>query len=379
MRLNLSLVSTLMCVLLLCGGTACQNDDPRTEDPEKPSAQATPPMPKDSAWEEVQALLSNPDETVHTKKRRLERYIQNNPGSPHLPEARKRLAVLQKEVERDLARQQERARAAKDKLKAQEEAKAAESEEHTKAILAAGVPALAVRGLAYAADWNPDKRVQQFDPVVLTIDGKEYRFAHPMRGSIGTFIGGASDLVYHDLKTIKSELKAEFPEWRIRRRALVNRLLREHMGGDIFPMDTPGALNKAPLKALIAAMKLSPTDTVLGHKASTLYRLVRSSLVDHARIYQEMHSRLGRRKVLAAYKAALSTEATTYEGDMRTFYRSYTETHKLESKTDGWYGTPVIVGFWMRRMADGTDTLIYTALHNTARTFDPALGKQLKL
>ena len=374
----------LCALLLLLAATACEGSDPNpeavspTEKPGAPDQPAPPPAPSDPAWEEVQRIVSSADETSHTKKRRLERYIQNHPGSPHLPEARKRLAEVNAEVERDLAEQKRRAETAKERLAEQARRQQEEAEQRYAKLLAEGVPALAVRGLAKAGDWSPDKRVaaDQFTPVVLTVDQKEHRFQHPGRGSIGTFYGGASDIVYSDLPHLYQALKAEFPKYPVRRRALVNRLLRQHIGGDLLPVDSPGTVDKARLKALIDAMRLAPTDTVLGHKAADVYRLAQPMLADHALNYVALRDRVGRTKALAAYKAALAAEETTWEGDMGRFYERFTKENKLPPSD--WYGADVITGFWMRRMADGTDAMIYKALRDTAQRFDPALYKQLK-
>lgn len=204
-------------------------------------------------------------------------------------------------------------------------------------------------------------------------EGKPFEFTHPLRIGFGRTHGIAVRL---------GELAVDSPakgpcgsECQAKR---VNALLNPITQKDLLTAD--GVADAEALQKILDALAIEPTDKILGVDAAALYPVIKPSVEANARIYAVMKS-LGKEKVVAEFEAAKKANPEPASGKnqgMLKFYRSFDGDHDITGTANVRISQSHInVGFWVRRMADGTDTLLEKFLMAHLQKFDSKLYDEL--
>ena len=161
-----------------------------------------------------------------------------------------------------------------------------------------------------------------------------------------------------------------------------NSLLRVTLGGDLFDMENPGRVNKETLKVFLDRIYMPPKSQLLGTSTTELYKLYRQPIEEYARVYRAMR-KVGKRRVVRAYRKALKQHADPsqhYNEAMLGFYRTFTKSNNIAKRSGLMHrwDLSIMSGFWMRRMADGTDRMLWDFTLKVLKDYDPALYKELK-
>lgn len=139
-------------------------------------------------------------------------------------------------------------------------------------------------------------------------------------------------------------------------------------------------LDKKGVEAWLKAITITPQTPLLGSSAQAIYTAYRPILKSLAGMHQAMLKAQKRDQILKAYKGALAKVSKDDESVMIKFYDNYTGSHKLVAAaqiTDRPYQAYILTGFWMRRMADGTDAVLASSLKQLIKDFDQPLYAQL--
>jgi hypothetical protein len=351
---------------------ACDSKPKAPEPPQtnaaRATAETTAPQEADDpveqvTWEQIRAAMKDTNLDALQRVERLDAFIQTNPGHPQL----KRAAALRKKYDRQADRI--RAQLARDTASiehADERAAAA------KKIVDGGVVDL-LGPLAYQSHTHTysDRKKptpKDYTPVSIALPTYETRsYDKPRYLGMGTLRLSASELVSARLPDIEVDEGCAYEECQ---RLRINALLSARLGGALLP--EPAKVDPERLGALLTTLsKVDPKTPILGTNAQALYEANRHSIAHYMRV-RAVLSKLGDAKVRKAYAAALSSDPD----DMLTFYQDFTRTHDVTAATglepilaDAPY---VPVGFWMRRLADGTADAIFSSGLALLATFDPA-------
>jgi hypothetical protein len=274
-------------------------------------------------------------------------------------------------VQRDLEAQASRAR-----VHEQEQARAQDA----RRTLFADGPLINLAGeLLHAfAPWGDEETAAGFEAVELTSVGgaKRTRRAPFSEGGLGLLRMAFTDAI---AEVLPDQAVAEEPWDKRHERAnhAFNRVLRDRLGADLFDEANPGALAPAALDRLLAEIWIDPDSRLLGTQAKQLYRLYRPIVWDYVRVYRALDEHVGRGKALR--ELAKARKQAGADGDLLPFYEEFTARHRIAEHAgmkERW-GTNVIAGFWIRRMADGTDARLIAFAGKIARGYDPELAALL--
>lgn len=139
-------------------------------------------------------------------------------------------------------------------------------------------------------------------------------------------------------------------------------------------------LDKKGVDAWLKAITISPQTPILGSSAQAIYTAYRPILKSLAGMHQAMLKAQKRAQILKDYKGALAKVSKADESAMIKFYDNYTGSHQLVASaqiTERPYQAYILTGFWMRRMADGTDAALASSLKQLIKDFDQPLYAQL--
>ena len=151
------------------------------------------------------------------------------------------------------------------------------------------------------------------------------------------------------------------------RRDALSTLLATALGRRLYVSEA--RVDKKALASLLTALWTAPDAPFLGVPAREVYAGSRELVRDAARVYAALRDGPGKAAALKEYKAALARHVAP----MQSFYRSFAEAHGLAAAAapvnagDLTYYT----GFWLRRMADGTDADLYKFVTKVLAAYDP--------
>lgn len=150
----------------------------------------------------------------------------------------------------------------------------------------------------------------------------------------------------------------------------------QRLGGELQRPDEPTRYDPRLVRRALAESWIDPDAALLGAKASEVYAPFRELVRQYAKVYLVLRREGGRRRFERAYLQALKSKP----GAMITFYRKYLVDQRIDIKarTLNRPGNYVAVGFWMRRMIDGTDGVVFRFLDRLLRAFDPLGYKKLR-
>ena len=360
--------STLLAAVIfaaLGAAAACERDKP----------EAPAPSEADAPWQALVASLDGDRLSVHEQLQALDEFesrFSDHPYEKQLAERRRKIEQL---VTDELAAQASRA-------KTFEAEQTAGAERRRTAIESGSLSSLAGEIMFLFAPWEDEIKQEGFTPVAMQVESKGPRVRHSPFQSMGM---GSMRVALRDLMSeavpdmVKPE--GEYRERHDRMNESFNLLLRGRLGAKLFDEDHPGAIDPVALEKLLDEVYVSPDQPFLGARASDTYRLFRSIVWDYARVYVSLNKNVGKRKLLAAYKQGRAKfDDSSDETSMLMFYDEFARKHEV-AKSAGLaetWGASVIVGFWMRRAADGTDQTLVAFLRKVAADYDPELAKLLK-
>ncbi|MEM1350003.1 MAG: hypothetical protein AAGI01_15690 [Myxococcota bacterium] len=154
----------------------------------------------------------------------------------------------------------------------------------------------------------------------------------------------------------------------------VNALVKQHAGGmDLYERD--GRMSPAALQALLEGWSFEPTDRIGPVTARVWYTIYRPTIEEYAWAWRALE-KVGIKSALSAYQSAYASGPE----HMRAFYATYTKDNGLANRVmgpGGVWSPAVPVGFWMRRLADGTAEPLIEHLMAHIQRFDPDLHKKI--
>ncbi|MFT7624379.1 MAG: hypothetical protein ACI9WU_003566 [Myxococcota bacterium] len=220
------------------------------------------------------------------------------------------------------------------------------------------------------------------DPVTLTLpSGATVTKSPELAFGLGTVRWALGDLIRRRAPDLL-DTEANRPE-ALRLAGSANAVLKGLLGGAIFDPNKPGALKRAAVQRLADELgKIQPDTMIAGTTARAVYRLFRKPIREYALVYGALLRTPGKAKSVRAWRKHVRKHAnpdTHYNQKMLAFYTDFANKHAV-GKTAGLghrWDMRVIAGFWIRRMADGTDKILWNVLTERLQTFDPELLAEL--
>ncbi|MBA2665384.1 MAG: hypothetical protein H0U74_24055 [Bradymonadaceae bacterium] len=165
----------------------------------------------------------------------------------------------------------------------------------------------------------------------------------------------------------------------------INEFFAAKLKGALFLDDA--RVDPKRLEIVLAALDTASDATVLGQPASRAYQHFGAVAVDYAFIYNKMLELRGRDQLLDDYRAAYAKNGDS-DGKMVGWYVEYNDKnfakalqpHEFDASCEAGCDKMIVrqhssqhfvaVGFWLRRMADGTDKQLYDYLERHIARFD---------
>lgn len=146
----------------------------------------------------------------------------------------------------------------------------------------------------------------------------------------------------------------------------INVLLRRHAGGGLFA--AAGRLNRASTRRLLRAFEKNLEDEFLGVPLDQAYPVFAYRLRKYAAVYRAL-KQVGLAQAKQAYRAAVKKDSSAMLG----FYESWAKAHDIQELAGLEYDWDARnpTGFWMRRMADGTDRMLFATLQRVLKRIAP--------
>jgi len=156
----------------------------------------------------------------------------------------------------------------------------------------------------------------------------------------------------------------------------INALAKPIAGGDVYK--EAGVLDPQVLKKFLDTVYVKPDTELLGVKASDVYPLLRPIVFEFVMMQRAIRV-LGKEKVLEEFNEAREAAGPDPEGginnEMLTFYRRFANQNNLgmlaglESDRSHF----MLGGFWMRRLADGTEPVLDAFFKVMLKDYDQKL------
>ncbi len=362
--LNLALVSSL--------SMAC--DSPKPANPGAPQTNAAPTAettapeaePEQAAlvtWDEIRAAMKDPNVDALQRVERLDAFIESNPNHPKL----KRATLLRKKYGNQADRI--RAKLAKETADVEHaDARAAAAKKIVNGGIVDLLGPLAYQSYEHTYSDRKKPTPKGYTPVSIALPTyTERAYDKPRYLGMGTLRVTASRLVSDRLPAFDAKKGCADSECQ---RLEINALLDARLGGPLLP--AAAKLDAARLAPLLGALsEVKPDTPILGTTAKELYIANRHSIVHYMRVRAVLF-KIGDARVEEAYVAALAKTPD----DMLPFYVDFTREKNVTATAqldpilaDAPY---VPVGFWMRRIADGTADAVFARGLSMLKTFDPA-------
>jgi hypothetical protein len=196
-------------------------------------------------------------------------------------------------------------------------------------------------------------------------------------------------------------IDCDVPGGRKNTRGCLNAYLSPLAGGVLFLSD--GRVDARRLETLLGKIDIQPETPMLGTTAQLVFKHSGQTFVDYAYIYKHMVETYGRDRLKKDYLAARKQHGkpgddTDYNDPMMQWYYKYAE--QFDQKIgSNFYLDPaasdleqgvrsegivahrshqlyVPVGFWLRRIADGSDQALYAFMTEQIRRHEPELHEK---
>lgn len=175
---------------------------------------------------------------------------------------------------------------------------------------------------------------------------------------------GAQNLIFFSLREELSIPNVCGAECRV---PFYNALLKPFSTEDVFKGD--GALDPKALKNTIDALYIKPDASLLGVQAKDVYPVVRPIVYEWVMTHKAIRT-LGKDEVLAEF------EAEKAKGEsLVPFYKDFATKKNLGmlAGLDSNRSHFALAGFWMRRLADGSEPVLDAALKIMLKDYDQEL------
>jgi hypothetical protein len=205
------------------------------------------------------------------------------------------------------------------------------------------------------------------DAIELRLDAASVR-AKPRPLGIDSLVDRILVLVFHhdydahpDEKVAELHASGAWP-----RRGALAKFLEPRLGGRLYAAD--GRVDKKALKKLLDGVWIEPDAPLAGLPAREIYALHRGECRAAALVYVALRDGVGKGAALKKYKAALARDAHA----MGKFYRDLAGAPGIAGAATAETKDPTyLTGFWLRRMADGTDAELFAFLSKVLKAYDP--------
>lgn len=152
---------------------------------------------------------------------------------------------------------------------------------------------------------------------------------------------------------------------------IYNTVARGLAGGDVFK--EAGVIDPQALKKLLDALYVEPDKSLLGATAKDIYPLLRPIVYEFVMTQRAIRV-LGKVKAMEEYKAALA-QTETDKRAMLNFYKTYATENNLGmlAGLEANRSHSQIAGFWLRRLADGSEPVFDVFFKTMLKDYDQAL------
>ena len=212
------------------------------------------------------------------------------------------------------------------------------------------------------------------DAIVLDAgEGKKREIDHGVEVGLGRMRGmvmGLSTTIHEAAKPCDSGCKNE----------LISKLFLPITKKPLLSAE--GKADSEALSTLIDAMRISGDDKILGLDAPVVYKALRPSIKDLALGLKAIKA-MGKDEALKQYQAALKEHGQGEPGqvnrEMIKFYKLFPNLNELPQKVGVVASRrfSTVTGFWLRRMADGTDKILEKELMKFIESYDKMLFEEL--
>lgn len=361
-RRLLALTAALTLTTLACKKPAPERVEatPETTAPAEvePEAPASEPV----TWDDVRAAVKDTKVDAIQRVDLLDAFIAQNPDHSEI----ERATALRSKYDRQAERlRRERARES-DARKYSEE-RAAAAAEMLDGDLSALLGPLAYQSHRHTYSDRKKPTPEGFSPVEITLPTfPTVSYDKPRYLGLGNLRSSVSSIIEERLPALDAQ-GCSYDECQ---RLEINSLFAKRLGGDLMP--APSRVDPDKISALLASLSsIEPDTPLLGATAKDVYAANRLSISHFMRVHAVLQ-KMGEKKVRAAYDEALASSPD----EMLSFYVRFSREHAITASTgldaalaDAPY---VPVGFWMRRIADGSADAISSSGMKLLDKFDPA-------
>lgn len=328
------------------------------------------PTPEETAWLKLEKTLSDGRLPVNKRIGLLNRYVKKYPSAPKSEEAK----VLIQELEQGRALERPLRQASYEIRQV-----VINAQRYVYARSLEGKDAMGYAQALFfelASDIQMKGKTMLEPPLVLTAANGD---VITRDRDIYLGLGSARLTLFRTLSSYMPELTAGCEQlsdacYIKAVNGLSNKLLKVNV------YKKPAELDKKGVEAWLKALAITPKTPILGTSAQAIYTAYRPVLKSLAGMHQAMLKAQKRPQILKDYKGALAKAPKSDDMAMIKFYDSYASQHQLVSAaqiTERPYQAYILTGFWMRRMADGTEATLAASLQQLIKDFDQPLYAQL--
>lgn len=152
---------------------------------------------------------------------------------------------------------------------------------------------------------------------------------------------------------------------------IYNTIAKGVAGNDVFK--EPGVIDPLALKSLLDALYVEPDKSLLGATAKDIYPLLRPIVYEFVMTQRAIRV-LGKEKSLGEFNAAMAKTATDKRA-MLNFYKDFATQNNLGmlAGLEANRSHAQITGFWLRRLADGSEPVLDVFFKKMLKDYDQPL------
>ncbi len=330
----------------------------------EPEVSASEPV----TWDDIRAAVKDTKVDAIQRVDLLDAFIAENPDHSQL----KRAIALRRKYDRQAERLRRELARNSDAQKYSEE-RAADAAKMLDGDIAALLGPLTYQSHRHTYSDRKKPTPEGFSPVEIALPTfPTISYDKPRYLGLGTLRMSASSMIEERLPALDAEDGCSYDECQ---RLEINALFAKRLGGDLMPAASRVDADK--ISALLTALSsIEPETPLLGATAKDVYAANRLSISHYMRVHAVLQ-KMGTKKVRAAYDEALESKPK----EMLSFYIRFSREHTITASTglDGALADApyVPVGFWMRRIADGSANAIFSSGMKLLKRFDSTEHKRV--
>lgn len=327
----------------------------------------------DRAWKSLQKNINSSRLSTAKRLALVKGFVRNYGKSKYGEEARQLLSVMQTsgKMRMSTLMASRRVRQANDKAWSAVFAQSVKSPQAYRDLM---LFSMLNAGRSYSM-----LKIAEFSPVTLSApNGLQRKITKPVYMGVGTARYG----LYRGIREYFPEMIPSHCKYMKDScfREAANALSQKVFQTPLY--DAPAKLNKEAVKKALAVLPVpEKKGFILGAAEAQLYQAYKPLMTSLAVSLAKLEK--SRSKSLKAYKGAVKkhkafAQEDKYNKEMLAFYDQFAKKQGIAEVMPERPGYAyVYTGFWLRRMADGTDKMFASVLKNYVRVYDKPLYKKL--